>query len=286
MSLGKRLTFIGDEGVCLAADEVGEPSNGTVIFAHGGGQTRHAWSKAGDRIAAMGWRAIMLDLRGHGESAWSPSGDYRLQRFAADFIAVADVIGSRPHMVGASLGGLAGLLAEACLRDGTFASLTLVDITPHMDPAGVAKVMGFMSDNLYDGFASVEEAGDVIARYMPHRPKPADLSGLTKNLRQSADGRYRWHWDPRFVTSVMQSTKDQSLEDIHARLATLGLPIHLIRGRMSELVTEEHARTFLSSTPSATYTDIAGAGHMVAGDRNDAFVSAVAAFLSTHATQC
>lgn len=275
-----RMTFVGDEGISLVADTVGAPLNGSVIFAHGGGQTRHAWAKAGERVAADGWRAVMVDLRGHGESDWAPSGDYRLQKFAADLIAVAGTLGGRPHLVGASLGGLAGMMAEAYLREGTFASLTLVDITPHMEPAGVAKVMGFMSDKLEEGFATVEEAADVIASYMPHRPRPADLSGLAKNLRQSADGRYRWHWDPRFVTSVMQTRDRHSMEDMQARLGELRLPIHLIRGRMSELVTEENAKLFLKSTPNASYTDIAGAGHMVAGDRNDAFVDAVVAFLS------
>jgi len=282
MNTAKRTTFIGDEGVKLVADIIGRAENGSVIFAHGGGQTRHAWSKAGERLSAMGWRAIMLDLRGHGESEWPESGDYRLQRFAADLVAVADAIGPRPHIVGASLGGRAGMMAEAFVREDTFASLTLVDITPQMEPAGVAKVMGFMSDKLEEGFAAVEEAADVIASYMPHRPRPTDLSGLAKNLRLSPDGRYRWHWDPRFVTSVMQTRDRHSMEDMQARLGALRLPIHLIRGRMSELVTEENARAFLRSTPSAVYTDIAGAGHMVAGDRNDAFVDAVVAFLSAH----
>lgn len=282
MNTAKRATFIGDEGVKLIADIIGRAENGSVIFAHGGGQTRHAWSKAGKRLSAMGWRAIMLDLRGHGESEWPDSGDYRLQRFAADLVAVADAIGPRPHIVGASLGGLAGMMAEAFVRQNTFASLTLVDITPQMEPAGVAKVMGFMSDKLEEGFATVEEAADVIASYMPHRPRPADLSGLAKNLRLSQDGRFRWHWDPRFVTSVMQARDRHSMEDMQARLGALRLPIHLIRGRMSELVTEENARAFLKSTPSAVYTDIADAGHMVAGDRNDAFVDAVVAFLSSH----
>ena len=282
MTAATRTTFIGDEGVNLVADVIGSSVNGSVIFAHGGGQTRHAWSKAGERLSALGWRAIMLDLRGHGESDWPKSGDYRLQRFAADLVAVADAIGARPHIVGASLGGLAGMMAEAFVREGTFASLTLVDITPQMEPAGVAKVMGFMSDELEEGFASVEEAADVIASYMPHRPRPADLSGLAKNLRLSQDGRYRWHWDPRFVTSVMQTRDRHSMEDMQARLSALRLPIHLIRGRMSELVTEENARAFMSSTPNAVYTDIADAGHMVAGDRNDAFVDAVVAFLSEH----
>ncbi len=272
-------SFIGDEGIKLAADVIGTPLRGAVLFAHGGGQTRHAWAEAGARVAHLGWQAILLDLRGHGESAWAESGDYRLQRFAADLVLASEQLDRRPHLVGASLGGLAGLFAETYTRAEAFKSLTLVDITPNMEPAGVARVMGFMSERLQHGFASVEEAADIIANYLPHRPRPKDLSGLAKNLRLSPDGRYRWHWDPRFVSSVMESRKQHSIEDMQAALPGVRIPVHLIRGRMSELVTEENARAFVESLPSAKFTDIADAGHMVAGDRNDAFVDAVVSFI-------
>ena len=61
------------------------------------------------------------------------------------------------------------------------------------------RIVGFMSSNALTGFASSEEAADAVAAYLPHRPRPKDLSGLAKNLRLGEDGRYRWHWDPRFL---------------------------------------------------------------------------------------
>lgn len=274
-------SFIGDEGVKLAADVIGLPLQGVVLFAHGAGQTRHTWAEAGERVARLGWQAILLDLRGHGESAWAESGDYRLQRFAADLVLASEQLDRRPHVVGASLGGLAGLFAETYIRAGSFESLTLVDITPNMESAGVAKVMGFMSERIQQGFASIEEAANVVASYLPHRARPKDLSGLAKNLRLSPDGRYRWHWDPRFVSSVMQSRHQHSIEDMQAALPGVRIPVHLIRGRMSELVTEENARAFVASLPTASFTDIADAGHMVAGDRNDTFVDAVVKFIQS-----
>lgn len=275
----ERRLFVGDEDVRLVADLFGAARRGVVVLAHGGGQTRHAWAKAGERIAAAGWLAIALDLRGHGESGWSPSGDYRLTRFARDLALVAKQIGERPHLVGASLGGLAGLMAETHTDPGAFASLTLVDITPRMEPAGVARVVGFMADRSENGFSNLEEAADVIARYLPHRPRPQDLSGLAKNLRKGEDGRYRWHWDPRFITSVVETRATHSMDEFEARASELRLPLHLIRGRMSELVSEEAARAFLETAPHAKFSDVANAGHMVAGDRNDAFTEAVLGFL-------
>jgi pimeloyl-ACP methyl ester carboxylesterase len=171
-------------------------------------------------------------------------------------------------------------MVETHLEPGVFASLTLVDIVPQMDPGGVERIMAFMTQNAHDGFASVEQASAVISAYLPHRPKPRDLSGLSKNLRLGVDGRYRWHWDPRFVASVRETREEHNLEEFERRLAGLTLPLHLVRGRMSELVPEDAVRSFLSAAPSAHFSDIADAGHMVAGDRNDVFCDAVAAFLS------
>ena len=278
------LTFLGDEAVALAADSYGTPNRGTVLLAHGGGQTRHAWAKTGERLAAAGWRAVALDLRGHGDSGWSPTGDYRMHRFAADIVRVADQLGGKPALVGASLGGIAGMMVETLVAPATFSSLTLVDITPRMESDGVAKVMGFMSARVADGFASLEEAADTIASYMPSRPRRTDLTGLGKNLRQHPDGRYRWHWDPRFVTSVMESRDTHSMEDFRTRVGDISIPVHLIRGRMSELVSQEAAQEFLTMLPQATFTDVENAGHMVAGDRNDAFIEAVVGFLSQRET--
>lgn len=277
----RRIDLVGDEGVRIAAEIYGRPVNGSVILAHGGGQTRHAWGQAAVSLARAGWRAVALDLRGHGESEWSPTGDYGIARFARDLELVAGQLEDRPACVGASLGGLAGLYVEAVSAPRTFASLTLVDITPHMEPAGVERIMGFMSQHVEDGFASLEEAADVIAAYLPHRPRRDDLSGLSKNLRRGEDGRFRWHWDPRFVESVTEGRKTKDFSGDSFPLEAVSVPLHLVRGAMSELVSLDAVAKFRAAAPSAAYTDIADAGHMVAGDRNDAFTSAIVAFLQS-----
>ncbi|HEV2363925.1 MAG TPA: alpha/beta fold hydrolase [Caulobacteraceae bacterium] len=274
-----RRTFIGADGLKLLADVSGEGARGEVLLAHGGGQTRHAWKKAAQALAERGWRAVSLDLRGHGESEWSPVGDYALDAFANDLIEVARQMAARPALIGASLGGIAGLMVETLLAPGTFSSLTLVDVTPRMDPAGVDKIMGFMGAHLESGFSTLDEAADAISIYLPHRPRPADLSGLKKNLRRGADGRWRWHWDPKFVTGMDRRSRGEGRWELLDRLDELRLPVHLIRGAMSELVSEEAAAQFRALVPSAAFTDVAGAGHMVAGDRNDAFAAAAVAFL-------
>jgi pimeloyl-ACP methyl ester carboxylesterase len=278
----RRRLFTGAHGQAIVADVVGRGA--PVVLAHGGGQTRTAWARTATALMQAGHQAIAIDMRGHGESEWSPSGAYTFDDFAADLLAISAQLPEKPALVGASLGGLAGLIAEGELQPGAFASLTLVDITPHMEASGVAHILGFMRAYLADGFASPDEAADAIAAYLPHRERRDRSATLSCYLRRGDDGRFRWHWDPRFVTSVTQGDAGQTTERLMAASTHLRLPVHLIRGGSSNLVSEGAAQQFLRLAPHAVYTDVAGAGHMVAGDRNDAFTEAVVTFIKARNT--
>ncbi|MGP0089967.1 MAG: alpha/beta fold hydrolase [Xanthobacteraceae bacterium] len=261
-----------------------------VLLLHGGGQTRHAWRATAEQIARAGRMAYAVDQRGHGDSAWIADGAYSFVDFAADARAMADALalqsGTRPTVIGASLGGIAALVAAGdAERKGeapVFAALVLVDITPRVDLDGVAKVQGFMRAHAQEGFASIAEAAEVVAAYLPHRPRPRSHEGLKKNLRQSPDGRWRWHWDPKFIDG--RRPVGEGREVIEARLVaaarSLKIPALLVRGAASELVHEAHAKDFLELVPHAQYVDVSGARHMVAGDRNDQFAAVILGFLS------
>ncbi|WP_342361637.1 alpha/beta hydrolase [Terrarubrum flagellatum] len=276
--------FAGASGGRLAATIVGEGSR-IALLLHGGGQTRHAWDRTALQLAQSGWTAITLDQRGHGESDHAVDARYSFEEFGADARAVGDEIaqrfGQRAVAIGASLGGIASLLALRS-RPDVFAGLILVDVTPHMDATGVSHIVGFMSAHLEAGFATVEEAGDAVAAYLPHRPKPSSLEGLKRNLRQGEDGRWRWHWDPRFLTGPHPVSSNPLEEQARAIEASrsLKVPTLLVRGRSSELITEAAAQQFLELCPHAEYADIAGARHMVAGDVNDAFSHTILEFLN------
>src|SRR5690242_13665097 len=89
-------------GVSLTAELEGPADGRPVLLLHGGGQTRHAWGGTRAALAAAGWRAIAVDLRGHGDSDWSPDGDYSPPVFAADVKALIEWAGGHPALVGAS----------------------------------------------------------------------------------------------------------------------------------------------------------------------------------------
>ncbi len=139
-----------------------------------------------------------------------------------------------------------------------------------------------MGERMDEGFATLEEAADAIAEYLPHRPRPSSLEGLRKNLRLDDDGRYRWHWDPAFMKGPRNINVDAEalMGELLAGLPNLHIPVLLVRGMQSELVGEAQAREFAERVPQASYVDVGGAGHMVAGDRNDIFCDAILDFLT------
>ncbi len=276
---GTSASYSGYNGVSIAADVYGESGGRAIIFAHGGGQTRHAWQSTGKLLADRKCQSICIDLRGHGDSDWCPNGDYRIEAFAQDLVCLCKELDSPPVLVGASLGGIAAMIAAGELQPGIFSGIVFVDVTPHMETSGVEKILGFMGAHLEIGFGSLEEAADAISAYLPNRKRPKDLGGLAKNLIQGNDGRYRWHWDPKFISSDNRLSASQDSQRLANAVSNIDVPIMLVRGKMSELVSERSVQQFIELKPDATFVDVAGAGHMVAGDHNDAFTRAITEFL-------
>jgi len=276
------LVFVGHGGLRLAADAFGPPGAAPVLLLPGGGQTRHSWRRVAEAIAAAGHRAISLDLRGHGDSDWHPEGDYRIDALADDVTDVATRCApGRAVAVGASVSGIASLLAVARHGSMRFAGLVLVDVAPTLDLGSIDRILGFMTAQLDEGFGSIDEAADAIAAYLPHRPRPTDLSGLARNLRQGADGRWRWHWDPAFVRGPQWAAVESHRERLLDAARRVTVPTLLIRGRRSALVSDAAVEEFLANVPQARFVDVAGADHMVVGDRNEVFDARLLEFLDT-----
>ena len=272
------IRFHGHGGVTLAADEAGPSDGPSVIFLHGGGQTRHSWGTALDAASARGLHAITVDLRGHGDSDWAPDGDYRIDAHVGDIRAIVATLPDAPVLVGASLGGLASLLTVGESPAPIARGLVLVDVVPQIEMEGAQEIRGFMTGNP-DGFATVEDAADAVATYLPHRKRPSDPTGLMKNLRRHADGRLYWHWDPAMLEDI-KGLDPADREARFTRAATrVRAPTLLIRGGMSRIVSMDGVAAFQSAIPHSEFINIEQADHMVAGDANDAFNAPLLDFL-------
>ena len=273
--------FKGHGDIKIAADVWGSNNQELVILLHGGGQTRHAWGETGKKLAEAGYHSVALDLRGHGDSEWHADGDYSIRAYKDDLVSIINEIGKPARLVGASLGGMASLvLAGDEINSDLCTALIMVDIGIYPDPVGSDRIVSFMLSG-EKGFDSLENVAKSISNYLPHRKKPKDLEGLKKNLRLKSDGRYYWHWDPRFIRR-RPGSRDRRYFDLQLKAAEkVTIPTLLIRGALSDVVTMEDVDYFLSVISHAKFVEIENAAHMIAGDRNDIFAEEAIKFLKS-----
>lgn len=273
--------FIGAGGVKLVGDVGGRDGAPAVILLHGGGQTRHSWAKAQAELMERGYFVVNYDARGHGDSDWSPTGDYSPSALSSDLIAVRATIDGPVAFVGASMGGITSFYTIGNSDHPVADALVMVDIVLRPAAEGREKIIRFMTANP-NGFADLDEAADAVAAYNPDRPRPSNPSGLLKNLRRRDDGRLYWHWDPRMLKQVPRA-EPPSLENVMISVSSrVTLPTLLVRGGQSDIVDDDGVAEMCRLVPQTEVYDVAGAGHMVAGDRNDAFNEGVIAFLNRH----
>ncbi|MEE6175858.1 alpha/beta fold hydrolase [Mycobacterium sp. 050134] len=272
--------FAGRDGITLVADEwnrgidaQGRPS---ILMLHGGGQNRFSWKNTGQILADEGFHVVALDSRGHGDSDRSPDADYAVDTLTADVLEVLDAIARPVMIIGASMGGLTGILAAHQAGPERVTQLVLVDVVPRFEKGGSARIRDFMMGNI-DGFDTLDQAADAVAEYLPYRAKPRSPEGLKKNLRLR-DGRWYWHWDPAFMTKPGDDPELRTEKFEHAA-ANLAIPVMLIRGKLSDVVSPEGVQHFLDTVPAAEFVELSDAGHTAAGDDNDAFSEVVVGFV-------
>ena len=268
-------------GITVEYDLWGKIKRDAILLLHGGGQTRHSWNATAEKITQVNGCAITMDLRGHGDSDWSNGGDYELRDFSEDVAFLIETLEIQPSLVGASLGGLVGIYLEGRYRPGSISALVLVDIVPNINVLGAEKIKDFMLEHSKTGFTSLSEVSDILSEYNPHREKPSDLEGLKKNLRKRGE-KWFWHWDPLFISSERgkENPDMRNPELLNELCSNISVPMLLVRGKLSDLVTEVQVSEFLERFPRASFADVSDAGHMVVGDKNDAFANEVIEFLN------
>ncbi|MFG2621409.1 alpha/beta fold hydrolase [Streptomyces sp. NPDC048507] len=234
--------FTGGDGIRLVAEVWGAASAPPLVLLHAGGRTRHSWGRTGPRLAALGWRVVAPDLRGHGDSEWPADGAYGLGRYAEDVRALVAALGGRPVLVGASLGGLGALLAAGEPPGAAVRALVLVDVA--------------------------------------HRPDPRGLRRIAAVMRRHANGRAPW--DPRMLDAfegrMDPPGRAERLLDAACRA---DVPVLLVRGGISDVLREDAAAEFCARVPRARHVEVAGAGHVVVGEGegDELFIDAVVPFL-------
>lgn len=264
-ALPESVSLPGD-GLMLAGDAYGDAQAPPVLFFHGGGQSRRSWRGAARAVGEAGYRGVSIDLRGHGESDWSPSGDYPVAAFGRDVESLVKHFGRRVALVGASRGGQSALIGGS-RHPHDVALVMLADVAPMIDDSGVEEIRGFFRASA-DGFASVEEAADALHDHLG-QPRVADPSGLRKALRTDG-GRLFWQWDP--MTCAPEFLHPPEEEDALVEAARrIACPVVLVRAELSSIVSDQSVALFRQLAPQLEVETAHGVGHMFTGDQNDAF---------------
>lgn len=277
----RRKLAVTRKGVALAAEVLAPappiPGRPPVVLLHGGGQTRHSWDRTAERLVAAGNTAITVDARGHGDSDWDPEGDYSLSAFVDDLIALLETLPGPAILVGASLGGITALAATG-ERPDLVAGLVLVDVVVRVEPEGVRRIRDFMTAKP-EGYETLEEIADAIAAYNPNRPRPKSLDGLRKNVWLGEDRRWHWHWDPAFMRIDNEPQREIEPDRLARAAEKVRVPTLIVIGGASDVVSGAGVAHMLGLVPHASTFDVAEAGHMVAGDDNDVFATALGDFV-------
>jgi len=272
--------FVGTGGLRLEADTLGDTERSAVVLLPGAGQTRLAWRRTALALAHAGHRVISLDLRGHGGSDWSNTGDYSIDAFVGDVLQVLQQVTPAPVVVGASIGGIALAIALGEYPGTCVKALVLVDVVPDMQTDGLARIRDFMEAGTA-GFATLEEATAAVAKYLPEKPRSSSTAGLEKNLRHGADGRLYWHWDPAFHRGSKARAEGGMFERMAAAAGRVRVPTLLVSGGQSDVVNPEGIARLRRCIPQARWVSIPGARHMMTGSGNHEFTAALLDFVAS-----
>jgi pimeloyl-ACP methyl ester carboxylesterase len=267
----------------------GNPTAPPLILVHGGRDHCRNW----DWVAAdlrRDYHVIAPDLRGHGDSAWSTSGDYSMGAFVYDLAQLIHQQHLAPcRIVAHSLGGSISLRYAGVFPENVVKLVAIEGMGP--SPAQLReRTRRAAYERLRAWIADTRKLAGRIPRRYPtiedafHRMQ-AENRHLTEDqaryltlhgAMQNEDGTYSWKFD-NYVRGF--SPADLSQEELQEIWGNISCPILLVNGKESWASNPEadgRARYF----KDARVVQFEGAGHWVHHDQLDAFVETVRAFLA------
>lgn len=256
----ERVALTLEDGRALSALRFGDGPP-QVTFLHGAGLNAHTWDAT---ILALGLPALAIDLPGHGDSSWRPDAAYTGRTLAPDVAAGLRAWAPSPqHVVGHSLGGLTGAaLAQA--HPALVAHLTIIDITPGIDPnGGAAAIRAFFAGPT--DWASRDEMVDrALAFGLGGGSRERVERGVFLNSRVRPDGRVEWkhHFahlaaalarDPEMAAQIdaaQDALSDILSADGWSDVEGVRAPLDLVRAERG-FVTDADAAEFATHAPGA-----------------------------------
>lgn len=258
----------------------GGTSGGTpILILHGLSYFSYDWIPVASNLAAAGREVVAMDMRGFGDSSWSPTQAYGLEDFSGDCIALLDHFGwERVHLMGHSMGGRNSTWCAA-ENPGRIASLILCDYSPVNAKAGSQRVARTVA-GVPDILAGVEEALSYFGKDPELPSEHPDRRRMEAYLKQVGGGyvikRDTYHRE-RF-RKILKGEGGAVGPDMWAVLATVQCPTLVLRGTRSDMFADENVQKVKDTNPNIALVEIE-ASHDLAGDAPDALVAEVSRFL-------
>lgn len=210
-------------------------------------------------------QVIRMDFRGRGASDWGDPATYHVPVEARDVVTLLDHLGlARVTILGTSRGGLVALALAEIARE-LIAGVIFNDIGPEVMPEGLAYIMEYLGRP--PKFRTLAEA----AAAFPHHYAPAfqgvppgTWADLARRLYAEENGGLRNRYDPRLREAVAEDFPPEApAADVWPQFDALeGVPLGLIRGANSNILSAETAAEMRRRRPDMEFADIPDRGHV------------------------
>ena len=253
----KHLTI---NGLRLRYLEWGRPDALPVICVHGYTSSAEAFNALARRIQDRA-HIIAMDVRGHGESAWSQDDAYQYADQAGDLAALVDQLGiGRFVLIGTSMGGVIAMVYASQYAD-RLRGLVLNDIGPDVE-AGSGRITGLVRSRPAD-FASLDEAMQYRREISPitaARPLEDQEETARGVLSERPDGRWAWKMDPAYIEQRVKRGAP-ARPPLWPTLETLPCATQIVWGTDSDVLSEAQAKRMVVALPRGELVSVPGVGH-------------------------
>jgi esterase len=240
-----------------------------ILIVHGLSYFSYDWLPVGEALGAER-EVILMDMRGFGDSDWSPSRDYSVPTMAQDIVAVLDHAGWKEALlIGHSMGGRSTTYAAA-KHPGRVGALALIDYTPENAPAG-SKRTAEMVSNVPPRFRSIEEAMGYF--------RSKDRARFEAYTRPAEGGGFVLKRDTYFQELFKSGQRPSQGVDMWALIGEVRCPILSMRGTRSDMYARETAEKMKAANPRLRVVEVE-AGHNIAGENPAGFLQQIKPFFS------
>jgi pimeloyl-ACP methyl ester carboxylesterase len=238
----------------------GNPGAPPVVCVHGYTSSAQAFNALARRFHDR-YHFVAMDVRGHGESAWSPAGAYQYRDQVGDLAAVVDKLGlSRFTLIGTSMGGIIAM-AYAGAHPDRLTHLVINDIGPDVEVGSqrITQMVGSRPDEfgaLDDAMAYRRQMSPIVAGRALDDQRELALGVL----RQRPDGRWVWKMDPAYIQQRVKIGPPER-PALWPALRSVTCPTLVVWGSDSDVLSEAQARRMVDALADGELVTVPGVGH-------------------------